>query len=137
MEGWGSRGEISPGMTPYCTSKRALRHFTDSLVQETRGSPVLVGTLSPGMVITDLLVSSYTNGAPENWLRSRRLFNFVIDPPERVCGWLADKVLASSRTGMHHTWMTPLRLLVRFFQPRYWSRNAFAGTALDGIRRES
>ncbi len=136
MEGWGSRGEISPGMTPYCTTKRALRYFTDSLVRESRASPVQIGTLSPGMVITDLLVASYRDGAPENWQRSRWLFNFVIDPPEKVCGWLAGKVLETSRSGVHHTWMTPLRLLVRFFQPRYYLRNAFAGTALDRIGRE-
>jgi hypothetical protein len=54
-----------------------------------------------------------------------------------VCGWLAKKVLANPKNGAHVTWMTPLRLLVRFFQPHYWMRNAFAGTALDGIGKSA
>lgn len=137
MEGWGSRGEWNPGMTPYCTTKRAVRYFSDALAKETRTTPIRVGTLSPGMVITDLLVSSYGNGAAENWVRSRWLFNFVIDPPEKVCGWLATKVLANPRNGAHVTWMTPLRLLVRFLQPHYYTRNAFAGTALDTIGKSA
>jgi NAD(P)-dependent dehydrogenase (short-subunit alcohol dehydrogenase family) len=137
MEGWGSRGEWNPGMTPYCTTKRAVRYFSDALAREARGTPVRVGTLSPGMVITDLLVSSYENGAAENWARSRWLFNFVIDSPEQVCGWLATKVLAEPRNGAHITWMTWLRLLVRFFQPHYYTRNAFSGTALDTLGKNA
>jgi NAD(P)-dependent dehydrogenase (short-subunit alcohol dehydrogenase family) len=131
MEGWGSRGEWSAGLTPYATTKRALRYFTDALVREMRGQPVQVGTLSPGMVATDLLVSSWERGAPENWLRMRWLFRFVIDPPEPVCAFLADRVLASRRSGLHVTWMTPWRLLRRFFQPRYWRRRHVA--ALEKI----
>lgn len=133
MEGWGSRNEWSPGMTPYCTTKRALRYFTDSLAKELKGSDVRACTLSPGMVATELLISSYEHGVPENWRRMKWLFKFVIDPPEPVCGWLADKVLAGPKNGAHLTWMTPLRLFVRFFQPRYWRRNPVAGTALDKI----
>lgn len=133
MEGWGSRNEWSPGMTPYCTTKRALRYFTDALAKELKGSAVRAGTLSPGMVATDLLVSSYERGAPENWRRMKWLFKFVIDPPEPVCGWLADKVLARPKNGAHLTWMTPLRLLSRFVRPSYWRRNPVAGTTLDQL----
>jgi NAD(P)-dependent dehydrogenase (short-subunit alcohol dehydrogenase family) len=134
MEGWGSRGEWSAGLTPYCTTKRALRYFTDALVKETRDVPIQIGTLSPGMVATDLLISSWEHGAPENWKRMRWLFHFVIDPPEPVSAFLADKVLSNRRSGAHYTWMTPLRLFVRFFQPRYWRRRPVAGTALEQIR---
>ncbi len=137
MEGWGSRGEWSRGLTPYCTSKRALRYFTDALVKETRGKPIQIGTLSPGMVATDLLVSSWEHGAPENWLRMRWLFHFVIDPPEPVCAFLADRVLSNRSTGAHYAWMTPLRLFARFFMPRYWRRKPTEGTALDRIGRAS
>jgi NAD(P)-dependent dehydrogenase (short-subunit alcohol dehydrogenase family) len=133
MEGWGSRGEWSRGLTAYGTTKRALRYFTDALVRETREAPIQVGTLSPGMVATDLLISSWEHGLPENWLRMKWLFHFVIDPPEPVCGWLAEKVLGNERTGAHYRWMSPLRLLSRFFRPYYWRRKVFAGTALERI----
>ena len=136
MEGWGSRGEWSRGLTPYCTTKRALRYFTDVLARETRGAGLCVGTLSPGMVATDLLITSWRRGTPENWRRMRWLFRFVIDPPEPVCAFLADRVLACRKTGAHYTWMTPWRLLPRFLRPSYWRRNPVAGTPLDGLGDE-
>jgi hypothetical protein len=63
----------------------------------------------------------------------RWLFRFVIDPPEVVCGWLARAALANPRNGARLLWMTPWRLAIRFFQPRYYLRNPVAGTALEQI----
>jgi NAD(P)-dependent dehydrogenase (short-subunit alcohol dehydrogenase family) len=139
MEGWGSRGEYSPGMVPYATSKRALRYFTDALARENEGAPVQIGTLSPGMVLTELLESSYVEGDARNWLRMKGLFRFVVDPADVVCRWLAAKVLANRRSGAHYAWMTWWRLLPRFFSPYYWRRNPFAGSSLDrlGVEKPS
>lgn len=133
MEGWGSRGERKAGMTPYCSTKLALRYFTDELAREHRDTPIHIGTLSPGMVVTDSLVESYRNGGAESWHRSRLLFKFVIDPRDVVCNWLADRVLANDETGRHIVWMTKTRLLARFFIPSYWRRNPVAGTPLDTL----
>ncbi|MFO0553619.1 MAG: SDR family oxidoreductase [Polyangiaceae bacterium] len=133
MEGWGSRGETSPGMTPYCMTKRALRYFADSLAKELRGTGVRVGTVSPGMVVTDLLVDSYADGLPAYWQKKKWLFHFVVDPPEPVCAFLASRILANRRANAHIAWMTPLRLLSRFFRPSYYRRNPFAGSALDTL----
>ena len=41
-------------MTPYGTSKRAVRYFTDAFAKEVKNGTVIVGTISPGMVITDM-----------------------------------------------------------------------------------
>lgn len=133
MEGWGSQGEWSAGMTVYAASKRAVSHFSKGLHKETRGGPVKVGTLSPGMVATDLLVSSWTDGNADNWRKMKRLFLFVIDPPEIVCAYLARRVAANQRSNVRIVWMTPLRLISRFFQPYYWRRNPVAGTALEQL----
>jgi NAD(P)-dependent dehydrogenase (short-subunit alcohol dehydrogenase family) len=133
MEGWGSKGEHGDGMLPYTTSKRAIRYFTDSLAREYEGAPICIGTLQPGMVLTDLLESSWAEGAPSFFLARKRLFHFVVDPADEVCGWLADRVIENRRSGAHIAWMTPLRLLPRFFMPRYWRRNPFAGSKLDRI----
>jgi hypothetical protein len=85
------------------------------------------------MVATDLLVDSWAGGEAANWKRMRWLFHFVIDPPEPVCAFLAERVLANRRSGVHYTWMTPWRLLTRFFRPSYWRRRPVAGTALEGL----
>ncbi|SPL71722.1 SDR family NAD(P)-dependent oxidoreductase [Acinetobacter stercoris] len=134
MEGWGSRGEWSAGMTPYATSKRAVGYFTHALYKETKHSNIQVGTLSPGMVATDLLISSWQEGEAKNWQKMKWLFMFIIDPPEQVCRYLAKRVTQNHKTNVRIVWMTPMRLLSRFFQPYYWRRNPVKGTALDELK---
>ncbi len=138
MEGWGSRGERKPWMTPYSATKLALRYFTDGLASElAKEAPgVCIGTLGPGMVLTDALVESYINGEAESWTSWRWIFNLIIDPREQVCGWLADRVLANRKTRVHYAWMTTWRAMLRFVQPKYWRRNPVAGTALDRLGRD-
>jgi NAD(P)-dependent dehydrogenase (short-subunit alcohol dehydrogenase family) len=50
MEGMGSDGRMHEGLTYYGTSKYALRYFTKGLIKETNGTPLVVGSLRPGMV---------------------------------------------------------------------------------------
>ncbi len=127
MEGFGSDGATQPGMSIYGATKRAIRYFTRAVADETRGGPVKVGSLSPGIVVTDLLVDVYKNGAPENWKKQRWLFELIADPVEDVAPWLADRVLAGPRHGEHVAWMTVPKAVLRAFQPKYWRRKLFAG----------
>jgi len=52
MEGMGSDGRKHAGLTIYGTSKYAIHYFTESLALEAKQTPVIVGALRPGMVIT-------------------------------------------------------------------------------------
>lgn len=132
MEGYGSDGATQHGMSIYGSTKRAIRYFTRALVLETRGGPVRVGSLSPGIVVTDLLVDVYAKGDAANWSRSRRLFNFIADPVDVVAPWLADRVLAGPRHGEHVAWMTVGKAILRGFSPYYWRRDLFAGRLPSG-----
>lgn len=125
MEGYGSDGERMVGMALYGSTKYAIRYFTRSLVDETRGGPVLVALLSPGVVVTDLLTSVYEQGDAARWRRARWLFKFIADPVEVVAPWLADAVLANRRTGVRLAWMTVPKAVLRFFHPRYHRRDLF------------
>lgn len=58
FEGFGSDGMSRPGLSVYGATKRAIRYLTASLAKECAGTEVLVGSLSPGMVTTDLLIYS-------------------------------------------------------------------------------
>jgi NAD(P)-dependent dehydrogenase (short-subunit alcohol dehydrogenase family) len=133
MEGWGSNGEWSPGMTPYATTKQAVSYFSKALYKETKSTSILTGTLSPGMVATDLLVSSWTNGNVQHWKKMKRLFFFVIDPPEVVCSYLAKQIIQNKKTNRRIAWMTPWKLFLRFLQLYYWRRNPVKGTALERL----
>ena len=133
MEGWGSRDEWSDGMSVYSSTKRAVSYFSMALYKENRQSNVQIGTLSPGMVATELLISSWQNGNHKNWHKMKRLFFFVIDPPEVVCSYLAKRIVGNRKPNVRIVWMTPWRLMLRFFQPYYWRRNPIKGTALENL----
>lgn len=136
MEGWGSRGEWSPGMSVYGASKRSIDYFSRALAKEHKNSPIQIGTLSPGMVATDLLISSWQNGEVKNWQKMKRLFLFIIDPPEVVSAYLVKHMLANTRAYRRIVWMTPWRLLRRFLQPYYWRRNPLQGTPLNHLGQD-
>lgn len=128
MEGFGADGARQVGMAIYGSTKTALRYFTKSLVDETRGAGIVIGTASPGIVVTDLLVSVYRDGDAALWKKQRWLFNFIADPVEIVAPWLAGRLLTNARekrSGAHIAWMTVLKGALRFLQPRYWKRELF------------
>lgn len=125
MEGFGSDGATQVGMAIYGSSKRAIRYFTRSLAQETRGGPVKVGSLSPGIVVTDLLLDVYERGDPALFRRKRWLFNLIADPVAVVAPWLAEQVLAGSSHGRHLAWMTIPKAVLRVFNPAYHRRQLF------------
>jgi short-subunit dehydrogenase len=134
LEGWGSRGEWSAGMSIYGTTKYSISYLSKALYKETKSTPIIIGTLNPGMVATDLLISSWKNGDIENWNRMKWLFSFIIDPPALASKYLAKKILANKKSNVRFVWMTPLRLLFRFFNPHYWKRDILNGTALKNLK---
>lgn len=127
MEGFGSDGSTQLGMSVYGATKHAIRYLTRSLAEETRGGPVRVASLSPGIVVTDLLLDVYRDGDPALWKRKRWLFELIADPVEDVAPWLAERVLEGPRHGAHVAWMTVPKAVLRFFTPRYHRRGLFAG----------
>lgn len=113
MEGLGSDGRQVEGLTLYASTKHGLRYLTDALVQETKGTPILVGALRPGMVVTDLLTQQYQE-RPEDWEGAKRVFNILADRVETVAPWLAEKVLANDRTGVRFSWLGRGKVMGRF-----------------------
>ena len=71
MEGLGSDDRMIPGTTAYGTTKRAIRYLTRALAREAAESPVKVSAISPGMVVTDLLLAGL-DGKPEQMAKSRK-----------------------------------------------------------------
>ena len=127
MEGFGSGGQKQPGMTTYGATKRAVTYLTESLVKETKGSPVRVGFLSPGIVATDLLVDDYA-GQPEAFEKARKIFNILGDRVETVTPWLADRLLAADKHGARVAWLTGPKAFARFATAAFRKRDIFAAS---------
>ncbi len=111
MEGLGSNRMIIKDNVLYGTSKAALTYFTAGAVKEAKGSPVIVGFLSPGMVVTDFLKSSKPEGHPESAIR---IFNLLADKVETVTPFLVNGMLENKKHGRRIAWLTTGKMIRRF-----------------------
>ena len=123
-EGFGSDGATQPGMAAYGATKRAVRYLRKALLRDLAATPVQVGTLSPGIVVTDLLTGDY-DLASEEWARARRIFNILGDRVETVTPWLAEHVLAADKPGSHVAWLTRRKAFARFMLTAFRKRDLF------------
>ena len=124
MEGLGSDGRRVEGLTLYGTTKYGMRYLNQALTQETKDSPLVVGALSPGMVITDLITQQYKD-RPEDWEQAKRIFNILADHVETVTPWLAQKVLANTKSGVRIAWLTRGKIVTRFLASPFHKRDLF------------
>jgi len=124
MEGFGSNGHMRMGMAAYGTSKAAVTYFSKSLAKELKSESLIVGTLQPGMVITDLVMDHYKENADE-LERVRKIFNIIADRVENVTPWLAKKMLDNQKNGAAFVWSPSWKLFTRFLSSPFIKRNVF------------
>lgn len=126
FEGFGSNGMQAPGNHVYGTTKYAITYFTKALINETKGGPVLVGYMSPGMVTTDLLLKGKDKMPPQVWEQRKKVFNILADHVETVTPFLVEGVLANTEHGARIAWLTRKKSMWRFFKSRFSKRDLFA-----------
>uniref|UniRef100_A0A0A9G4W0 chlorophyll(ide) b reductase n=1 Tax=Arundo donax TaxID=35708 RepID=A0A0A9G4W0_ARUDO len=105
MDGAGSGGSSTPLTAVYGSTKCGLRQFQASLLKESRRSKVGVHTASPGMVLTDLLLSGSS-------LRNKQLFNLICELPETVARTLVPRMRVVKGSGKAVNYLTPPRILL-------------------------
>lgn len=125
MEGFGSNDATQPGMTIYGATKRAVTYLNKSLQKEVKGTAVQVNTLSPGIVVTDLLVGDYDTSSAE-WLKVKKIFNILGDTVETVTPWLVKGILATDKSGAKVAWLTSGKAFVRFMTAGFNKRDLFS-----------
>ena len=123
MEGLGSGKQAVKGLAFYESSKSAVTKLTQAAVLDAEGSVVKIGYLSPGMVITDLLVGEEQSG--EDWERKKRIYNILADRVETVAPFLAEKALATDKHGVRIAWLTTGKSFVRFMKAPFVKRDLF------------
>jgi len=124
MEGFGSNGDMRTGMAAYGTTKAAVTYFTKSLIKELKSEPLIIGTLQPGMVITDLVMDHFKDN-PDELERVRKIFNIIADRVENVTPWLAAKMLHNKKSGAAFVWTPGWKMLLRFLASPFAKRNVF------------
>jgi NAD(P)-dependent dehydrogenase (short-subunit alcohol dehydrogenase family) len=126
MAGLGSDGRTVPGLVAYGSTKRGTDYLTTGLAKEVKDGPVKVAHLSPGMVVTDLLLKDYS---PDELAKAKKVFNILADRVETVTPWLADRVLAGTKNGGTVAWLTTPKIMRRFLFSTFRKRDLFGDTA--------
>jgi short-subunit dehydrogenase len=128
MYGFGSTGMMRNGMSIYGSTKRAVNYFTETLVKELANTPVKMGSLSPGMVITDLVSEQYKD-RPEEFEKAKNIFNLLGDRVENVTPHLVDQILANDKSGAALKHMSTPRMMSRLITGKLRKRDLFAEPA--------
>ena len=113
MEGLGSDGRSIPGLTPYGVSKRAVRYFSEAFAAEVKEGSVIVGTISPGMVLTDLTMTQIRQD-PENSRQLVKIYNILANEADTVAPFLVRKMIANKRNGAKISWLTTGKVIRKF-----------------------
>jgi NAD(P)-dependent dehydrogenase (short-subunit alcohol dehydrogenase family) len=118
MEGLGSNNMIQPKTIVYGASKHALTYFTRGLARELKGTPVMAGRLSPGMMLTDFMTKG-PDGAESSVIHDKNfrfVFNALADHPETVAAFFVPLILANRKNDAHLVWLTNSKTMVRFMK---------------------
>ncbi|MFT4053404.1 MAG: SDR family oxidoreductase [Novosphingobium sp.] len=110
MLGAGADGTPMPFMNGYASTKAAITYLTRSLAEEMKESTVLVGAISPGLVITEGFLREYAKletaaaHARKDWV------NLIADHPETTGRWAARIIDTNTGNGRIFTWLTPRKI---------------------------
>lgn len=115
MDGAGSGGSSTPLTAVYGSTKCGLRQLQASLLKECKRTKVGVHTASPGMVLTDLLLSGST-------IQNKQMFNIICELPETVARTLVPRMRVVKGTGKAINYLTPPRILLALVTA--WLRRA-------------
>jgi NAD(P)-dependent dehydrogenase (short-subunit alcohol dehydrogenase family) len=134
--GHGSWDEFAPpGLTVYGTSKRAVRYMTEALIGEMKESPIRLGWMMPGLVMTDF-VKKVVLAVPAGPAREglKKSISVMADTVDTVTPWLVDECLKNVEAGTHGAeinYMTPEKAAARKEDPYYLNRDLFEN--IEGV----
>jgi NAD(P)-dependent dehydrogenase (short-subunit alcohol dehydrogenase family) len=136
MEGLGSRGgRRVAGLALYGSTKAGLGYFTEALAQEAAVTPVIVGAISPGMVLPDMRLKRPAQ-SPQDEQRTRWVFSILADRVETVAPWLARRILKNERNGVRIAWLTPAKVMRRIMAAPFRREKVGRVQSEDGNPRD-
>ena len=128
VEGYGSNDAKMLGLSIYGTSKRAITYFTEALAKESeeRNTKVIVGKLSPGIMITDFITNALGNKEKINLSeKTKKVYNILGDYPDVVARFLVDGILNNNKNNAKIEWLTTKKAAWRFMTSSFNKRDFF------------
>ena len=138
IEGYGSNDAHMLGLNMYGTSKRAVTYFTESLAQEAqeKNTGVIVGKLSPGIMITEFTTHSLVNDSIDLSEKTKKVYNILGDTPETVGKFLVNEMIKNTKNNVKINWLTNQKAFLRFLTAGFNKRNFFGDEQKLLIQKE-
>lgn len=133
IEGYGSNDAKMLGLSIYGTSKRAITYFTEALAKESeeRNTGVIVGKLSPGIMITDFITNALGNKEKiELSEKTKKVYNILGDYPDVVANFLVKGILKNTKNNAKIEWLTNRKASFRFMMSAFNKRDFFKDNLL-------
>lgn len=128
VEGYGSNDAKKLGLSIYGTSKRAITYFTEALALEVkeRNINVLVGKITPGIMITNFISTSLGDGEKIDLdEKTKKVYNVLGDYPETIAKFMVDKIINNKKNNVQFTWLTNRKAMWRFMTAGFNKKNYF------------
>ncbi len=129
VEGHGSNDATITGLSVYGTSKRAVTYFTEALAHECEElkTGVLVGKITPGIMITNFIHTSLGDGEKiELDEKTKKIYNILGDYPETIAEFMVDKIINNKKNNVKFAWLTNGRAAWRFMSAGFSKRDFFS-----------
>ena len=128
IEGYGSNDAMMLGLSIYGSSKRSITYFTQALAKESeeRNTGVIVGRLSPGIMITDFITNALGDkGKIDLPEKTKKVYNILGDYPEVVAEFLVNGMINNKKNNAHIEWLTTGKAAWRFMTAGFNKRDFF------------
>ena len=127
-EGFGSDDMFVNGLAVYGATKCGDRYFTEALAEEVNKNeiPVIIGTISPGIVLTDFLLDDMRKMPPDILGTTKAVYNCLADTVDVVTPWLVEEVIGNTNNGKRIIWLTQEKANARFESEEYYTRDLFS-----------
>ncbi len=116
MEGLGSNNMIQLKTILYGTTKHALTYFMKGFSKELKGTGIIAGRLSPGMMLTDFITKTPDGEQSEVITdeKFKKVFNILADKPETVAKFFIPRILSNIKNDAQIAWLTNRKATWRF-----------------------
>lgn len=124
---------LTPNMSVYSCTKAAIYILTRYLVEENKDSGIMVGMISPGMLLSDNWFEEQKQMSPEEWRKMKPILNVLCDHVETAAPWLTEQVLENREHGKRIAWLSGTEIMKRFAAAKLLGRkrDLFSQYGLD------
>lgn len=132
IEGFGADDATQLGLTAYGASKKGVQYLVRGLATELKktGTPVQVGRLNPGIMITNFITHPLGDGKEmELEERTKKVYNILGDYPDVVAKFLVKgmvKNVKAKKQDDYIAWLTTKKSAWRFMTAAFNKRDFFA-----------